>query len=308
MKETHTIAVFYYTQSGQALDIAKSITSSLESSDGFRVVYKEIVSLHTFPFPWSAEEFFDAFPESRLGLPVAGIEEIDFSDVEDASLIIIAGQSWFLSPSLPLQAFFTDAAVRRYLKGRNVVFVNGCRNMWLMTMKKIRASVEGAGARMAGHIVMQDKNPNLISVATIVRWLIYGRKERHGLLPQAGVADTDIAEASRFGRIIGNCLETGCYDSLQQHLVDAGAIHYKPAVLFLEKAGHRMFGLWAAFIRQKGDFGNKSRRMRCRMFLGYLLFVLYVISPFATLLYRVASPFINIRKQQERDCLRFGCP
>ena len=146
------IAVFYYTQSGQALNVARSICSKMNDVS---VVYKEIVPLTTYPFPWSKNAFFDAFPETRLGIPPSGIVPMDFSDVEDAGLVLVVGQSWFLSPSLPLQSFFTDEQVKQYLSGRKVVFVNACRNMWLMTSRKVKAYLSDAHAKMVGQIVLQ---------------------------------------------------------------------------------------------------------------------------------------------------------
>ena len=136
--------VFYYSQTGQALDAVKSICGAShlnEKAQGTKddVVYKEIRPLEQYPFPWSRYEFFDTFPETRLGMPPSGIEAIDFSDINDADIVIVAGQSWFLSPSLPLQSFFMDEQVRHYLQGRQIVFVNACRNMWLMTSRDIKA-------------------------------------------------------------------------------------------------------------------------------------------------------------------------
>ena len=69
------VAVFYYSQSGQALRVAKSICKPLEIQ-GNLVVYKPICPMEEFPFPWNKEEFFDTFPETRLGLPPFGIKEI----------------------------------------------------------------------------------------------------------------------------------------------------------------------------------------------------------------------------------------
>ena len=240
-------AVFYFSQSGQALKVAQSICSAIDTP-----VYKEIVPLSPFPFPWDKDAFFDVFPETRLGMPQTGIKPFDYSDIQDADVVIIVGQSWFLSPSMPLQAFFCDDEVKGYLKGRNVVFVNVCRNMWLMTLQKVKAYVSGAGAQLTGHIVLQDEVPNLVSVITVIRWLMYGKKERAGLLPMAGVSEKDIADASRFGEIIGRNAQNGSLagEALQKQLLSAGAINYKPTVLFMEKAGHRLFGLWAPFIRK----------------------------------------------------------
>ena len=283
-------AVFYYSQSGQALSVAQSICQPLEQ--GGSVVYKEIVPQQGYPFPWNKYEFFDSFPETRLGLPPSGILPLDFSDIEDADVVLLVGQSWFLSPSLPIQSFLADEQVRSYLKGRNVVFVNACRNMWLMTAHKIKATMQEIEARLVGHIVLQDDAPNLVSALTIVRWLMYGEKQPKWLLPAAGVSEADIKGASRFGEII---LQAGGndYDHLQEKLLEAGAINYKPSVLFLEKAGHRMFGLWARFVRKKGGFRDPHRRTRVNLFFCYLLIVLFVVSPFAQLLYKIYSIIID---------------
>lgn len=298
------IAVFYYTQSGQALKVAKSICKPLESQGGSsgHVVYKPIVPQLEYPFPWSKDEFFGTFPETRLGMPPSGIQPIDFTDIEAADIAVIVGQSWFLSPSLPLQSFFADESVRHYLNGRNVIFVNACRNMWLMTARKVKASLHDSQARLVGHIVLQDDAPNLVSVITIVRWLMYGKKEATSLLPSAGIAEGDIKGASRFGDTILRTWHDNDMEHLQRRLLDAGAINYKPSVLFLEKTGHRMFGLWAKFIREKGDFGDARRRCRTNLFYYYLLAVLFLVSPFGQLFFYITYPLQNVRRHKEEDC------
>lgn len=289
--------VFYYTQSGQALKAAKSICQPMEE-----VVYKQIVPWQTYPYPWSGADFFDTFPETRLSLPPSGIEPIDLTDVEDADLVMIVGQSWFLSPSLPLQSFFADDDMRRYLKGRKVVFVNVCRNMWLMTVRKVKACLKEAEACLVGHIVLQDEAPNLVSVVTVIRWLIYGRQEASLLFPRSGVSEEDLAAATRFGKIIGNAFRSGDYSSLQDHLLSAGAIHYKPSVMFMEKTGHRMFGFWARFVRRKGGFRDPRRRFRLRLFATYLLAVLFLVSPFGQLFFFLTYPLQRTGRHRQEDC------
>jgi len=46
------IAVFYYTQSGQALQIVQSVCQPLEKA-GNTVIYKAIEPEKPFPFPWT---------------------------------------------------------------------------------------------------------------------------------------------------------------------------------------------------------------------------------------------------------------
>ena len=300
--------VFYYTQSGQALTAAKSIAGPLENNCDNNndvkgeVVYKQIVPIQEYPFPWSKDEFFNAFPECRLGIPPSGIQPIDFSDINDADLVIVVGQSWFLSPSLPLQSFFTDEQVKRYLNGRSVIFVNACRNMWLKTSHAIKNYLKEANATLVGHIVLQDNTPNLVSVITIIRWLLYGKKEATRVLPPAGIVDKDINEASRFGEIIKKTWADGDMLNLQDRLLSAGAINYKPSVLFVEKVGHRLFGIWAKYVRKKGGFGDPRRRSRLNQFCIYLFTALYVVSPFGLLVFYLTYPFRHISRHKQADC------
>lgn len=296
------IAVFYYSQSGQALRAAESICSPFTKEKGDTVVYKEIVPVEQYPFPWDKMIFFDTFPETRLGLPPSGIQPIDFSDIDDADVVMVVGQSWFLSPSLPLQSFFADAQVKNYLNGRPVVFVNACRNMWLMTSRKIKEYIADAHAHLVGHIVLQDETPNLISVITIIRWLVNGKKEATRLLPPAGIAEEHIRKASRFGDCIKDAVANGHLSSLQEQLLSAGAIHYKPFVLFVEKAGHRMFGIWARFIRKKGGFRDARRQLRIRLFYIYVFFALFVVSPFGKLFFYLTYPLHHVSRNKESDC------
>jgi hypothetical protein len=296
------IVVFYYTQSGQALDIARHICMPLEEK-GNKVVYKAIEPEKPFDFPWSYMSFFEAFPESRLSIPCA-LKPIDLSDVEDADLVLISGQSWYLSPSIPLHAFFQDEKIKAYLKGKKIVNISGCRNMWVMAQRKTRKYIHEAGGDYVGHIVLQDKAPNLVSVLTIVRWLFYEKKEATRCLPHAGVSDEDIKNASRFGYMLEEALENGEWAGLQKKLVEAAAVEYKPSIVFFEKAGHRIFGVWANLIRKKGEYGDKNRAFRIKMFSYYLFFVLYIVSPIGLLVFYLTYPirYFFVKRHKQEMC------
>ena len=183
-----------------------------------------------------------------------------------------------------------------------MVFVNACRNMWLMTSRKVKAYLSEAHAKMVGQIVLQDEAPNLVSVITVIRWLIYGKKEGNWLLPSSGISDASIKESSRFGVIIADALHKNDLSQLQERLLSAGAIKYKASVLFLEKAGHRMFGLWARFVRKKGNYGDRRRIPRLNLFYAYLLTVLFVVSPFGQLFFYLTYPLQQVSKQKKEDC------
>ena len=303
MAHTLTIAVFYYTQTGQALAIARSLCAPLEAA-GCRVVEREIRPVTAYPFPWSSEAFFQVFPESRLGIACA-IEPVDLSGaVAEADLVIVAGQSWYLSLSTPLHAFFQSPEVRAYLRGRPVVFVNGCRNMWVMTQSETRRYLREIGARYVGFIELHDRAPNLVSVLTIIRWLFYGRKEATRLLPAAGVSQRDVADADRFGLIILRTLYDGQWEQLQERLMREGAVTFIPQLYFIERNGYRMWGRWAHFVRHRGGAGDPRRRGRLWLFKAYLFFVLYAVSPFGLLFYGLTYPLRRaaLKKARREVC------
>ena len=303
MARTLTVAVFYYTQTGQALAIARSLCAPLEAA-GCRVVTREIRPVTAYPYPWSSEAFFQVFPESRLGIACA-IEPVDLSGaVAEADLVIVAGQSWYLSLSTPLHAFFQSPEVRAYLHGRPVVFVNGCRNMWVMTQSETRRYLREIGARYVGFIELHDKAPNLVSVLTIIRWLFYGRKEATRLLPAAGVSQRDVADADRFGLILLRTLYDGQWEQLQERLMREGAVTFIPQLYFIERNGYRMWGRWAHFVRRRGDAGDPRRQGRLRLFKVYLFFVLYAVSPFGLLFYGLTYPLRRaaLKKARREVC------
>ena len=307
MARTLTVAVFYYTQTGQALAIARSLCAPLEAA-GCRVVTQEIRPVTAYPYPWSSEAFFQVFPESRLGIACA-IEPVDLSGaVAEADLVIVAGQSWYLSLSTPLHAFFQSPEVRAYLHGRPVVFVNGCRNMWVMTQSETRRYLREIGARYVGFIELHDKAPNLVSVLTIIRWLFYGRKEATRLLPAAGVSQRDVADADRFGLTILRTLYDGQWEQLQERLMREGAVTFIPQLYFIERNGYRMWGRWAHFVRHRGGAGDPRRRGRLRLFKAYLFFVLYAVSPFGLLFYWLTYPLRRaaLKRAQREVCYKLS--
>ena len=300
MGKTCKIALFYFTQTGQALAIADKICEPLEQA-GCEVVRKEIIPEEAYPFPWSAMDFFQVFPESRIGVPCK-LKPIDLSDVQDADIVIITGQSWYLSLSVPLHSFFQSEEIKNYLNGRNIVVTMGCRNMWVMAQHKTREYIREAGGRYVGFISLQDKTSNLVSAITVVRWLMYNKKEATRFLPAAGVSEEEINNATVYGQIIKEALRCNDFSGLQAELMREKAVTFLPTVYFIEKNGYRMWGQWARFILKKGSYNDPKRVPYLRLFCYYLFFVLYVVSPFGMIFFFLTYPFrLNSFKKAKKE-------
>jgi hypothetical protein len=293
------VLVVFYTQTGQLREIVRSITAPLAAEDDVTLVFEELKPKPGFPFPWPADEFFQAMPESVNGIPCE-LETLSLTGEENFDLIVVAWQPWFLSPSIPIHAFFQLETARKLLRGKPVVTLIGCRNMWVMAQEQIKNYIAAANGRLVGNIVLYDKNPNLLSVVSVIRWLIQGKKERYlGIIPEAGVSHEDILSASRFGHQLVDAIKTGSHDNLQRNLVSKGAVNVLPGILMIEKRGIILFRLWANFILKKGSYGDKARLKRVRLFKYYLLLVIYLVSPLASVLFFLIKPFRSkaIKKQ-----------
>jgi hypothetical protein len=287
------ILVVYYSQSGQQLSIIRSLTKPLLEAGHF-IHIEEIHPVEKYPFPWTAYQFFNAFPETFHQKPLA-LKNLSPKAFEDYDLVIIGYQPWFLSPSRPIGAFLQSDEGKRVLKSKHVVTILGCRNMWLGAQEKVKRRLKDAGALLSGHIALADRSANLSSLITILRWMLTGKKDAFLFFPPAGVAQADIDHASVFGRSIAKALESGDFQSLQTALNVDGAIEVKPGLVLLEKRGQKGFSFWSRFIASGGSLYSTGRKIRVYIFLYFLLPAIFVLSP---LLWLTSKIFLVVKRKE----------
>jgi hypothetical protein len=283
------ILVLYYTQTGQLRQILDSVLSGI--TDKVDIYYLPIEPVTPFPFPWTALQFFDAMPETVQHKPAAIKPLPEKYLAIDYDLVIFGYQPWFLNPSQPTTALLQSEYLSLF-KDRPVVTVVGCRNMWLHAQEKVKGYLSSVNAHLVGNIVLNDTNPNLVSLLTVIRWSFKGQKEASGMLPAAGVQNRDIAAAERFGPIICKHLADNNLIDLQRELLFAGAVDLNPGLVILEQRGIKNFRKWAKFISEKGGPGDPNRAKRVMMFKNLLLVAIFILSPissFTALVKRVAK-------------------
>ena len=289
------ILVIYYTQTGQLKNIVDNFTLPF-IENGHNIEYFEIKPVKDFPFPWTGKQFFDVMPESVLGIPVE-IYEPNFKK-EAYDLIVFAYQPWYLSPSIPAISIFQNSEFKKRLKNTPVITIIGSRNMWAMAQEKIKLLLKNAEAKLVGNIVLCDKNPNLISAITVQYWMFTGKKDKWlGIFPKPGISDNDINLTKMIGSIVLVFFNDNKLEQLQKELIRIKAIELKPNLLFIESRGFMMFKIWAKTILKKNN-----RALWLKLFKYYLIFVLFVLSPFLLLIYVILfRPFLvkTIRKRKK---------
>jgi len=280
------ILVIYYTKSGQIKDILNSVLKDAEANS-VKIDYVKIEPEQEYPFPWKpTSTFYDVFPESVKSIDIP-IKALNVNNSEQYDLIILGLQVWYLSPSVPISSFLKTEDAKNILKDKPVITVYGTRNMWVSANKTVKNLIKNVGGNLVGNIVLSDKYHNLISVITIVRWLINGKKEASKYFPEAGVSNFDIQSASKFGSPIFNSVKENNFSNLQNELLKLNAVHIDYHIMKTELTGIRIFHIWANLILNKGKNNPKRRKRLLTLFSYYLFFVLYVVSPFSSLIFRI---------------------
>jgi hypothetical protein len=232
----------YYSQTGQtqrAMDLlAKGFAEVADCETAIYTVSEE------FSFPWKMTSFFRAFPRCVLGL-APQLKELPV-DLEDYDLIILGGQVWFLSPSLPLQAFL-QSSKGHALSGKKVISVVTCRNLWYSTLISIKSGVEKLGGRFLGQITVCEISPIWASFVTTPRWMLTGKKAAFAFFPPAGIREKDFLALEGVGRSLASNWVHSKHESVGTELLKSNLD--RPSLRMMDRIGKRFFKFWAGLIQ-----------------------------------------------------------
>ena len=193
-----------YSQSGQLTRLARSVLAPLQQSAHIEVRVETLRPRKPYPFPWNFFSFLDAFPESAHGVGPE-LEPLTLRGDEEFDLVILPYQVWFLAPSLPITAFLQHPVAQQLLRGKPVVTVIACRNMWMLAHEKMKALLLQCGARLIDNVVLVDSSATLLTLVTTPYWLLTGRRQLW-TLPAAGIDERSIGAARRFGLALRDAL------------------------------------------------------------------------------------------------------
>jgi len=282
------VLVIYYSQSGQLENIVQSITHPLLEDEDVSVTYYTIELEKSFPFPWTKEAFFGAFPESFLQIPSKIIAPSPEILNKKYDLIILGYQVWYLTPSIPIVSFLKSTFGKQIIKNTPIVTVIGARNMWVMAQEKMKILLIKSEAQLVGNIAMVDRHINHISVITIVHWMFSGKQTKYlGVFPKPGVSESEIINATKFGDIILNHLRNNNFEWLQKELLTKNAVEIRPFLIEMDKKANKMFQKWSTFIIKKSNY----RPFWLKIFNLYLFIAIWLISPIVYILHLISFPF-----------------
>ncbi len=293
------VLLVHFSQTGQLARVARRLTSPLAAAGDVELVEEVLRPRRPYPFPWPAWRFLDAMPETVLLEPPA-LEPLTAGADERFDLVVLAYQVWYLAPSGPMTAFLKSEEGRRLLRGRPVVTVIACRNMWLVAQETVKHLIQEAGGRLRDNVAFVDGSGTLASFVTTPRWVLTGRRDAFWGLPAAGVAEEEIRNADRFGRALLAGLRADRERSDEPMLTGLGAARVNPRLIFSERAGQRVFSLWSRLIRRGGAPGSAGRRLMLALFCAYLIAVILTLVPLSLLVQRLMIPLFSRRLESQR--------
>jgi len=284
------VLALYYSQTGQLRRALDSLLSGLDPNE-FEVHVEALRTEVEYPFPWSFGEFLDVFPESVLGPPPALLEP-EFDPDAEYDLIVLAYTVWYLSPSLPVQAFL-QSPYARVLRGRSVTTLIACRNMWHRASQGMKAQLKLLGAELRDNVVVTDQGPAWATFVTTPRWMLTGKSEQWGIFPPAGVAARTIEELSRFGAALSERRAELDDPTGGPLLTGLGAIEIEQRMVVPELIGRVIFPPWAGLTRALGRPGGLVRRFALYFFAASLILTILIVVPISILLRILFYPLIR---------------
>jgi hypothetical protein len=288
------VLVVHFSQTGQLARVARRLVSPLTDANNVELVEETLRPRRPYPFPWPLWRFLDAMPETVLLEPPA-LEPYSVRADDRFDLIILAYQVWYLAPSGPMTAFLRSEAGKRLLRGRPVVTVIACRNMWLLAQETVKRLIREAGGRLLDNVAFTDQGGTLATLVTTPRWLLTGRRNAFWGLPAAGVAEQEIAKADRFGLALLNALRADREREDAPMLAGLGAARVDPRLIFSERAARRAFSAWSRLIRLGGAPGSIARVPMLALFSVYLVAMILTVVPTSLLVQRITRPLFAAR-------------
>ena len=291
---TKRVLAICYSQTGQLARITAQILAPLQGSTCVDVHLEVLRPKQTYPFPWPFFQFFDAFPEAAH-LIAPELEPLALTGEEDFDLVILFYQVWFLAPSLPVTAFLQHPLAARLLKGKPVVTVIACRNMWLMAHEKMRSMLAALDARLIDNVVLTDQGNVFATLVTTPRWLLTGKQTGFLGLPPAGIAPDEILRARRFGLALQDALAIDAEKQGAPLLTGLGAVVANPRLYVSEKAGTRSFYLWGKLLRAAGGPGQWVRKPLLFTYVIFLVTLIVTVVPASLALQALIRPLLRKR-------------
>jgi len=299
------VLVLYYSQTGQLKRVLDSFISELGDEE-IQLDIKAITPKTEYPFPWPFYQFFDEFPESVFmdGCEINELENLK----DDYDLIILGYTVWYMAPSIPITAFMHSNQAKKIFKDKPVVTLVACRDMWVLAQGKIKDMLKSVDAKLIDHVALTDQGGSVLSLVTLPKFLLTGKKDSFAFFPPAGIKESDIQDTSRFGKKLNEALHENREKTGEALLKNLGAVTVNGKLIATEKIADRSFKIWSTIIKKAGNKYSFGRKVVITIYVGFLLTLIFTVIPLNILARKILNIFQKekLKKMEEHYELPSG--
>lgn len=296
------VLVVHYSQTGQLREVVASFTGPLERASDIEVTHVAIKPVQPYPFPWPFWRFFNTFPECVYEDPDP-IQPLPIAPDAEFDLIVIAYTVWFVSPNLPTMAFLKSPEAARLIRGKPVITLIGCRNMWLMAQERMKEHIARLGGHLIDNVALVDVTYMAATFVSTPMWMLTGKRGPFlgGKIPRAGIPPAEIARASRFGAAIARQLPQRDANDFRPMLKGLSAVSINEGLIASETITRRSFRMWGGLLRALGNRQSITRRIVLGLYVLFLITLILTVVPISAIVKRLLKPLTRARTQRQRE-------
>ncbi|HIP45305.1 MAG TPA: dialkylresorcinol condensing enzyme [Sulfurospirillum arcachonense] len=282
------VLVLYYSQTGQLKNVIDSFISKLPDED-VSVHVRAIEPVESYPYPWNFYDFADEFAEA-VHVDGCEVKEVEFLD-NDYDLIILGYTIWFLAPSSPIVGFLKTEQAKKIFHDKPVITLIACRDMWVMAQEKMKSLLTGLNANLIDNVALTDQGKGIYSLITTPKWLLSGNKDAFWFFPPAGILQSDIENASRFGVRLNEALKNDKHMSGEPLLSNLGAVNIDGKLIAAEKIATRSANIWAKLIKLCGNKKSFGRKIIMTFYSLFLVALAFTVIPISIIIRKIVNSF-----------------
>ncbi|MDH2134233.1 hypothetical protein N5J77_24165 [Sphingobium yanoikuyae] len=249
------VLAIYFSNSGDTKHALDRFLSPIENF-GHDIVCREIVCEKKFPYPWKGYDFFNVLPETISGIAPELSNHTELC-AEDFDMIVLAWQVWFLSPSLPMQAFMNSTSPESF-RDRRVISIISCRQMWYAAYIDVARSIARTGAIFGDNLIVRHRG-KLASFVTTPYALLTGKDRKLAFLERGGQRPDDLVNLEEAGRRVAYSSDQWGRRSSVTLLDDLVSRGDSISGLVTERLGRGFMRIWASVAITIGGPSSKAR-------------------------------------------------
>jgi hypothetical protein len=138
---------------------------------------------------------------------------------------------------------------------------------------------------------LTDQGKGIYSFVTTPRWLLSGKKDAFWIFPPAGILESDIKSASRFGKRLNEALKEDKEKTGEALLKNLGAVNVNGKLIVSEMIATRSFYIWGKILKFCGDKKSFGRKVAITVYAMFLAILVFTIVPLNLMIRKIINTF-----------------